>query len=185
VTRRMLAIPQHSWGLVSGFLFSFESSSARMRLHAVICVLVLGIVVVDLTFDSLLLKNTDEALRDLQSYYAVVRATPTVHLITGLNALAGVSLLAAVIYRRSKADIITLIGFALMTPLFMFIMEPIENACIARPPVTAQLRHDLTVVALGHVAIALFLILVTLMQTDWTLTKQGPTKATPAKKKAQ
>jgi hypothetical protein len=154
-----------------------------MRVHAVICVLVLGIVVVDLTFDSLLLKNTDEALRQLQSYYAVVRVTPTVHIITALNGLAGISLLAAVIYRRSKADIITLIGFALMTPFFMFIMEPIENACIGRPPVTAQLRHDLTIVALGHVAIALFLILVTLMQTDWTLTR-GPTRTTAAKKKA-
>ncbi len=155
----------------------------RMRLHGVIGCITLGIIVVDLTFDSLLLKNSDAALRDLQTYYAVVRSSHTVHVITALNVLSAVSLVSSLVYRRSKADVLSAVGLGLLLPFFMFVMEPIENACISRPPITAQTRHDHTVVAIGHIAIGVVIVLLTVLQTDWSFGRERRTGTSAAAKK--
>ncbi len=155
-----------------------------MRVHTAIFLMLAGVVIIDLTFDSLLLKNTDEGLLGIQAYYAHARSSPVVPVITILNAFGVLALVLSLVYRRSRHDLFSLVGMLLMLPYFMFVMEPIEDACITAKglllPSAAHWRHNFQLVAAGHIAIFVFILTLALLDIDWSL--RAPRRTVPATK---
>ncbi len=156
-----------------------------MRIHNFIAIMLAGLVMVDLCFDSLLLKNTDEGLLGIQAYYAHVRSSPLVPVVTAVNGLATVALVLSLIFRRSKRDLFALAGNLVIMPYFMIVMEPIEDACMAAKglllPSAQHWRHNFQLVAAGHLGIFLFLIVAGLWEVDWSL--RAPRRVAPQAKK--
>ncbi len=136
-----------------------------MRLHTAMFGLLAGVLAVDLAFDWLLVKNTDDGLLQLQAYYRTPPRSPfLIIVITGINVVA-------LIFRRSARNVVALAGWVVIVSFFKLVMEPVQMACVTANgllPSPQQWRHELTLVAIGHVVMVLFFAALALSEFKWS-----------------
>ena len=147
-----------------------------MYLHVAILTMMCGLAAIDLCFDSLLLTNNDSDLLTIRGYYGRTRATPLVQILTALIVCAAVSLIRVLYLRRARRDILSFLFLLALLPYFTFVMEPVEDACVAPLPAAvpaSSLRSGFQLVGIGHVLLIAYTVPFILLDIDWAIPARG------------